>query len=147
MNSKTGDVKANYKKVQDIVSKELPADADFLILPEVWTVGWSCEDFPASAEYLESSETVRFLSDLAKQYSVNIIGGSFIRKMKQGKALNTCPVIDRCGRLVAAYSKNHLYSYCGCSEGDYIRIGDGPVMVTLDGVKIGLTICYDIIFP
>lgn len=147
MNSKTGDVKANYKKVQDIVSKELPADADFLILPEVWTVGWSCEDFPASAEYLESSETVHFLSDLAKQYNVNIIGGSFIRKMKQGKALNTCPVIDRCGRLVAVYSKNHLYSYCGCSEGDYIRIGDGPVMVTLDGVKIGLTICYDIRFP
>lgn len=147
MNSETGNVRANYKKVQDIVSKELPADADFLILPEVWTVGWSCKDFPAAAEYLENSETVQFLSDLAKQYNVNIIGGSFIRKMKQGKSLNTCPVIDRCGRLVATYSKNHLYSYCGCSESDYIKVGDYPVMVTLDGVKIGLTICYDIRFP
>lgn len=29
MNSETGNVRANYKKVQDIVSKELPADADF----------------------------------------------------------------------------------------------------------------------
>mgnify|MGYP001540256795 FL=1 len=58
MNSETGNVRANYKKVQDIVSKELPADADFLILPEVWTVGWSCKDFPAAAEYLENSKTI-----------------------------------------------------------------------------------------
>lgn len=147
MNSKVGDVQANYRKVQEITERELPDDADFLVLPEVWTVGWSCEDFPVTSEYLENSSAVEFLSGLATKHNVNILGGSFIQKMPEGKALNSCPVINRNGELVAVYSKNHLYSYCGCSEGDFVRVGDGPVMVTLDGIKIGLTICYDIRFP
>lgn len=147
MNSKIGDVKANYNKVLSIVERELPSDADLLILPEVWTAGWSCEDFPSCAEFLENSQTVAFLSELAKKYDVNILGGSFIQKLPEGKSLNTCPVIDRNGELVTTYSKIHLYSYCGCSEGDFIKAGDTPVMVTLDGIKIGLTICYDIRFP
>jgi nitrilase len=49
--------------------------------------------------------------------------------------------------LVAIYDKMHLYSYYGDNEGDYITKGSNPVMVKLDGVKIGLTICYDIRFP
>lgn len=147
MNSKIGDIKANHKKVQDIVERELPSGVDFLVLPEVWTVGWSCEDFPASAEPFEDSPTLEFLSKLAKAYDVNILGGSFIQKMPEGKALNSCPVFDRHGRLAAIYSKNHLYSYCGCSEGNFVRVGDCPVLVTLEGIKIGLTICYDIRFP
>ena len=147
MQSVIGDRPANYKKVGDIVNRELEPDVDFLVLPEVWTVGWSCEDFPAAAEDIEKSETVNFLSNIAKTFNVNIIGGSFIQKCVEGKSLNTCPVINRKGELVATYSKCHLYSYCGCCEGDYIKAGDSPVMVNLDDIKIGLTICYDIRFP
>lgn len=148
MNSKIGDVDANYKKVENIVKNELPDKTDFLILPEVWTVGWSCEDFLSSAEFIENSNTIKFLSEIAKNYSVNILGGSFIQKRSGGlKALNTSPVINRNGKLVATYSKNHLYSYCGCSEGNFVESGEYPVLVNLDGVKIGLTICYDIRFP
>ena len=46
MQSVIGDRFANYDKVYSIVKKDLPEDSDFLILPEVWTVGWSCDDFP-----------------------------------------------------------------------------------------------------
>lgn len=147
MCSKIGDREANYKKVKSIIVQELPAEADLLILPEVWTTGWSCEDFVSCAEPIENSPTVAFLSEIAKEYNINILGGSFIQKMPHGKCLNSCPVINRRGELVAVYSKNHLYSYCGCAEGDYIKVGNSPVMVTLDGIKIGLTICYDIRFP
>ena len=76
MNSKVGDVQANYRKVQEITERELPDDADFLVLPEVWTVGWSCEDFPVTSEYLENSSAVEFLSGLATKHNVNILGGS-----------------------------------------------------------------------
>lgn len=142
-----GDRKANYSKVEKIISNELSPDTDLLVLPEVWTVGWSCEDFPKCAEYIDNCETIQFLSDIARQYNVNILGGSFIQKCKDGKSLNTCPVINRDGKLIATYSKNHLYSYCGCSEGDFIKVGDSPVMVNIEGINIGLTICYDIRFP
>lgn len=147
MSSIVGDVNANRQKVLHIVKKELSSDTDFLVLPEVWTVGWSCEDFVNSAENIETSETIQFLSSIAKDYSVNVLGGSFIEKNKDGNFYNTCPVINRDGILVATYSKNHLYSYCGCNEGTYITVGKSPVMVKLDGINIGLTICYDIRFP
>ena len=147
MSSVTGDKKANFKLVENIVARELEKNTDFLVLPEVWTVGWSCDDFLSSAETLDNSDTIKLLSSIAKDYNVNILGGSFILKSDDGKYYNTCPVINRKGELIAMYSKMHLYSYCGCNEGSYITPGKTPVMVNIDGVKIGLTICYDIRFP
>ncbi len=147
MCSKIGDKTANFNKVESIVAQELERDVDFLVLPEVWTVGWSCEDFIKSAEVIQGSDTIKLLSSIAKDYNVNILGGSFIEKGIDGKYYNTCPVINRRGELVTTYSKMHLYSYCGCTEGTYITVGQSPVMVKLDGVNIGLTICYDIRFP
>ncbi len=83
---------------------------------------------------------------MQKKYSTNIIGGSFITE-QNGLYYNTCPVIDRNGKLIASYSKNHLYSYYGCDEGSFITAGKSPVMVNLGGIYFGLTICYDIRFP
>ena len=147
MSSVIGNLNKNRDKVYKIVSNELSADTDLLVLPEVWTVGWSCEDFTAAAENIRNSDTVKLLSEIAKAYNVNILGGSFIEKSLDGNLYNTCPVINRAGELVTAYSKNHLYSYCGCTEGTYITPGKSPVMVNLDGINIGITICYDIRFP
>ena len=147
MQSVIGDRFANYEKVEKILARDLDKGTDLLVLPEVWTVGWSCEDFPAAAENIENSDTINFLSEIAKKYNVNILGGSFIQKIEGQKSLNTCPVINRRGALVVTYSKNHLYSYCGCTEGDYIQPGKSPVMVNIEGINIGLTICYDIRFP
>ena len=58
-----------------------------------------------------------------------------------------CPVINKKGELVCTYDKNHLLSYYGCNEGKYIKRGDNPVLINLDGVKTGISICYDIRFP
>jgi predicted amidohydrolase len=147
MSSKIGNVPANREKILSLLKRDMDYNADFLILPEVWTVGWACEHFVMSAENFEKSPTIKMLSDLAKKYNTNILGGSLIEKTTNGKYYNSCPVINRNGELVAKYSKMHLYSYCGCTEGSYISEGEYPVMVELDGIKIGLTICYDIRFP
>lgn len=146
MGSVLGDVEANIKKVEKLMNEYLPECTDVLVLPEVWTVGWECSKFQNTAQNLSDSSVIKFLSGLAKKYNINIIGGSFITK--QGENFyNTCPVIDRNGHLIATYSKNHLYSYYGCDENKYVSVGDGLVMVNLDGVNFGLSICYDIRFP
>lgn len=147
MCSKIGDKKANFDKVIELITRDVNTDTDIIVLPEVWTVGWSPKHFRESAEYIDKSETIGFLSQIAKEYNTFIIGGSFIEKVNDNKYLNTCPVIDRKGRLFAKYSKNHLFSYYGCEEGKFVDTGDEPVMVNLDGIKVGLTICYDIRFP
>lgn len=146
MSSVIGDIEANIAKIEQLISKFEMSKIDVLVLPEVWTVGWSCSNFIDSAQDLQNSSVLKFLSHLAKTYNINIIGGSFISK-KDGKYYNTCPVFNKLGELVALYDKMHLYSYYGCNEGAYITEGDELCMVELDGVKYGLSICYDIRFP
>lgn len=147
MNSVIGNKQANIEKVYTLVSQNLEAGTDVLILPEVWPVGWDCEEFEKSAENIKSSSVIQFLSKLAQKYNIYVIGGSFIRKTDDGELYNSCPVFNRNGELIAIYDKNHLYSYCGCNEGTYIIPGKNGVVVDIDGIKTGLTICYDIRFP
>ena len=145
MCAKIGDKKSNFTKVEKLFRNI--TNTDIVVLPEVWSIGWDCKIFQANAEYIHNSETISFLSQLAKDKQTVIIGGSIITKDKNGSYYNTCPVINQNGELVATYDKAHLYSYYGCKEGEFITPGLAPVLVELDGVKLGLTICYDIRFP
>ena len=148
MGSVIDDRDKNIKKVEKLLRDNLSKKkADYVFLPEVWTCGWHCESFARFSEDIDFADSISMLKAIAKEYSVNIIGGSFIQKKAGGSLANSCPVINRSGELVCTYEKNHLYSYYGCDEGKYITKGTSPVMVTLDDVKIGLSICYDIRFP
>lgn len=148
-----GNKQENFKKVSDILDekyKELSKKPDIVILPELWAIGWACEEFVKNAEKINDSITLKFLSELAIKYNTNILGGSFVRQTEENnivKYYNTCPVIDRKGNLIATYDKNHLFSYYDDCENKYITEGKNPVIVDVEGVKIGLTICYDIRFP
>ena len=146
MCSKLGDKKANFDKMAFLVKRDINQGVDLIVLPEVWTVGWSPKYFRESAEEINDSETIKFLSDIAKEYNTWVVGGSFISKNNE-HYYNTCPVLNRKGELVALYSKNHLFSYYGCDEGKFVETGNNPVMVNIEGIKTGLTICYDIRFP
>lgn len=146
MESIIGDKFKNFEKILTIVEKNITPDTDIVILPELWAVGWACGEFENSAEDLENSETVEFLMELARKNNVNVLGGSFVRK-ENDNLYNTCPVISRKGELLGLYNKNHLFSYYDDCENKYISEGINPVIVSVEGVKIGLSICYDIRFP
>lgn len=147
MNSKIADIKANCEKIKNLTDKFVDNDTDIIVFPEVWSVGWSCKDFRCCAEDFEDSLALKTLSEIAKEKNSFVIGGSLIEKTHENRYFNTCPVIDRNGNLVTKYSKNHLFSYYGDNEGDYVEVGNGPVMVNIEGINVGLTICYDIRFP
>lgn len=146
MASELGEKEKNISKVKTLIENNIRRNTDIVVLPEVWTVGWACRYFSESAENIESSNIINFLSDIAKKHNVNIIGGSFISN-KNGKLYNTCPVINRQGKLIATYDKCHLFSYYGDNEGDIITNGTNPVIVDIEGIRTGLSICYDIRFP
>ena len=148
MESAISDVDLNIETVRNLLRANIEKydGADFVFLPELWPVGWDCPSFPESAEFLEDSKAVRMLQEIAGEYGVNILGGSFVRK-SGGKLFNSCPVINRKGEIVCVYDKNHLYSYNGDTENQYITAGENPVMADVEGVKVGISICYDIRFP
>ena len=118
MESVIGDKFKNYEKILALTEKTIDSGTDVLILPELWTVGWACDEFVNSAEPL-LGDTIEFLSELAQKNNVNILGGSFVQSL-DGKYFNTCPVINRKGELIATYNKNHLFSYYDDCENKYI---------------------------
>ena len=148
MESAIGNLNLNIETVKKLLEANIEKyqEVDFIFLPELWTVGWDCPSFNNSAEHIETSKAVNMLKEIAKKYQVNIIGGSFVRKDKD-KLFNTCPVINRDGKLICTYDKNHLYSYNGDTENSFITVGKNPVIVNIEGIKLGLSICYDIRFP
>src|SRR5690606_30076189 len=71
----------------------------------------------------------------------------------QRKVFNTAYVFDRQGREIAKYRKTHLFnlaaqgdaiSYC---EADGFIPGDELCTFTVDGWRVGMSVCYDLRFP
>ena len=141
-----GNKKATFDNLQTILEPYRGKRIDFIILPEVWSIGWYCQNFAKEAEILESSPSIDVLKDIAITYKTNVIGGSIILK-KDNKYTNTSPVISRKGKIVTTYDKMHLFSHKGSEENKYITTGSELKILNYNGLKIGLTICYDIRFP
>lgn len=137
----------NFKKVSELLKPYENSSPDLIVLPELWNAGWFCSAYPTIAEGNGSCETVNYLSDLAKKFNANVVGGSYVRKHSESELRNTCPVFNRKGELIAQYDKMHLYSHLGSDEDKYATRGNNPVIASTDVGKLGISICYDIRFP
>lgn len=142
-----GNKSATFNNVQSLLDKYTKEKPDFIIFPEVWSVGWYCKNFHKESETIENSVTINFLKEIAQSFNSNVIGGSLILQRDTYKYTNTCPVISKKGKLLTTYDKMHLFSHKGSEENKYIKTGDELTIVNYKGTKIGLSICYDIRFP
>ncbi len=141
-----GNKKATFRNVESLLENYENEKFDLIVFPEVWSGGWCCKNFDKDSESIENSETIDFLKSVALDFEATVIGGTFIQKC--GEILkNTCPIITKNGKLAATYNKVHLFSHKGSEENKYITNGDELKIIDINGVKIGITICYDIRFP
>ncbi|MFD1852020.1 carbon-nitrogen family hydrolase [Oceanobacillus bengalensis] len=127
--------------IRETVRNEQP---DVLVLPEMWTTAYTLKELEQIAD-VKGEPTTSFLQKLAAMHKVNIIGGSFANK-KAGNFYNSSVVIDKKGSVVHRYDKIHLVPML--DEPKYLAGGTEKAKVfELDGVKMGLIICYDLRFP
>ncbi|AIF44813.1 carbon-nitrogen family hydrolase [Virgibacillus sp. SK37] len=140
-----GDPRANKKKVAEWLGHTMREEKpDAVVLPEMWTTGYTLPDLEVVAE-TNGEPITEFLKKTAITYEVNIIGGSFANK-KDGEFYNTSVTVDRSGDVVYRYDKIHLVPML--DEPRYLTGGKEKVQVfELDGVKAGLIICFDLRFP
>lgn len=114
---------------------------NLLIFPEMTLTGFTMKsnDF---AEELEG-ESHSFFSSLAKKNRSSIMYG--VIEKGQKKNFNTLVHINNQGKIVSTYRKIHPFTY---SKED-INFGKGKslVITSVKGIKIGLSICYDLRFP
>ena len=140
----------NITAVRSMLDSYDGPEADFVVLPEIFTCPYDNSCFPQFAES-SGGETYRFLSDIAREGNRYVIGGS-IPEMDNGKIYNTSFVFDRCGKLIGRHRKIHLFDI-DVKGGQYFKESDvlspGSEITVFDTEfgKMGVCICFDIRFP
>ncbi|SFA87669.1 Carbon-nitrogen hydrolase [Lentibacillus halodurans] len=138
-----GDPKVNFARVSKWVMDAASTGADIIVLPELWDTGYDLKRFDMLADR-EAKATTEFLSDLAEELNVVIVGGSVAEQADDGMK-NTMLVVDANGELVHKYSKLHLFQLM--DEHLHLVEGKDEADFELDGVPSAGFICYDIRFP
>ncbi|MFX3624091.1 MAG: carbon-nitrogen family hydrolase [Ectobacillus sp.] len=138
-----GDVEANVANASKAIEAAMIEAPDVIVLPELWTTGYDLTRLNVLAD-IEGSFSKRILSDWAKQYKVNIVGGSIPKQTAQG-ITNTMYMFDRSGVQSGEYSKVHLFQLM--DEHKYLIAGNEPGHFVVDNVACAGLICYDIRFP
>ena len=145
------DRNANLAAAGDLLTKAADAGADLAVLPEyVDYLGRSAgqpEPEPVDGEF------AAFFAAAAQRLGMWVLAGSFHEIGPDPQhTYNTTLVFDRAGSLAATYRKIHLYDVeipgrVSYRESQSVAAGTEPVVVRVDDVPLGLSICYDLRFP
>jgi nitrilase len=149
----TPDLGANMASARRLVGQAAQGGATLVTLPEYWPVmGMHESDKLAHAEPFGDGPIQQFMSELAQEHQVWLIGGTLPLVSGQAdKVLNTTLVYDPQGKLVVRYDKIHLFGFTrGIESYDEARtIVPGNSVATFEAPfgRVGLSICYDLRFP
>lgn len=140
---------ANLKRAAELARSAKEAGAQIIALPEVFNGPYDTNEFASFAEEGEGP-TRKFLSSLAKELEVILIGGSIIEK-EEGRLYNTCFVYDEEGRLIHRHRKVHLFDIDVPGgqyfmESDVLSAGERFGVFETKYGTFGLAICFDIRF-
>jgi predicted amidohydrolase len=136
-----GDIEANLSTVIDALSE---IDADLVVLPELPFTGYNFKnrrELASLAEDPARSGTMDALVSLCRRKSMYLVTG-FAEKSGD-RIFNSSLLIGPRG-LLRTYRKLHLF----LDEKKVFDPGDIPLEVrSVRGVKVGMMICFDWVFP
>ena len=148
----TEDVDGNITRAVELTDAAAAGGARLVALPEYLHYRGPDEGFRASARPIPGPFTDAF-AGIARSREAWILLGSLAETSgDQEQPFNTSVLIAPTGQVAATYRKIHLFD---------VAVDDGPVdtesarvtagseacVVDVDGVAVGLTICYDLRFP
>lgn len=137
----------NIEKAIKFMDEAVKKDSDIICLSEKFLY-WGKD---RGAESMDSDIITNF-KEYAKKNNVNIILGSLAIKVEGSDNItNTTLVINRKGEIIHRYDKIYMYTV----DKDDLKIDEGKDtikgnklgLVEIDGVKIGIGICFDIRYP
>jgi deaminated glutathione amidase len=142
---------ANLAQAERLLIRAADAGADLALLPEY-------VDYLGPATGLPKPESVdgefgTFFAETARRLGIWVIAGSFHESGPDPeRTYNTSLVFDRAGALAASYRKIHLYDVeipgrVSYRESATVAPGLDPVVIEVEGLRVGLSICYDLRFP
>jgi deaminated glutathione amidase len=137
---------ANLKLVEEYTRSAADAGAAMVLFPEATMCRFGVP-LTDVAEPLDGpwADGVR---RIAADAGITVVAGIFVpADSKDGQARVTNTLIAAGPGVDAHYDKIYLYDAFGFTESRTVAPGHEPVVITVEGVGVGLSLCYDIRFP
>ncbi|MFC0849478.1 MULTISPECIES: carbon-nitrogen hydrolase family protein [Streptomyces] len=138
-----GDVAANLKVLDEAAGRAAATGAGLLVCPEMFLTGYAIgDDVPRLAEAADGPGA-QAVAEIAVRHGLAVLYGY---PERDGETVyNAAQLVDADGRRLANYRKTHLF---GCFEQERFTPGDQQVVqAELNGLRLGIVICYDVEFP
>jgi predicted amidohydrolase len=148
----TADTAANLAAADRLTRAAAADGARLIVLPEKWILIGTGQQLRDGAQTLDGP-AISWARAAAHELVVDLVAGSIAERVPgQEKLSNTSVHVDPSGEIRAVYRKVHMFdvdiegkSY---RESDVEEGGDEIVLSqTVDGVELGMSICYDLRFP
>ncbi|MFD7132587.1 carbon-nitrogen hydrolase family protein [Streptomyces sp. NPDC059894] len=138
-----GSVAGNLEVLDEAAGRAAAAGAGLLVAPEMFLTGYAIGDDIARLAEPADGDSAAAVADIASRHGLALAYGY---PERDGEAVhNAAQLISADGHRLAGYRKTHLF---GCFERDRFTPGGQPVVqAELNGLTVGLVICYDVEFP
>lgn len=136
----TGNLQYNLNRLEFYLEQQR---CDIIILPELFTCGYLFEtrkELMSRAENIYSGRSTEYMIALSEKYSCTIVFG--LAEKENENIFNTAVIVSK-GKYIGKYRKIHLSDY----EKKLFERGDKNQIFDVDGIKIGVQICFDLWFP
>lgn len=151
--SSQADVSANMQKVERLVRQAHGLGARLVCLPEGFAFLGQEKERKLVAEQLPNGVIGTVLGSLSRELDLFILaGGMPVQAPDENRPYNASVLFAPSGNVVAQYCKMHLFDVdlddgTRLCESDGSTAGRQVVVTEVDGIKVGLSICYDLRFP
>ncbi|MFV0137139.1 carbon-nitrogen hydrolase family protein [Streptomyces sp. HMX87] len=138
-----GSTVENLKVLDEAAGRAAAAGAGLLVTSEMFLTGYAIGDGIARLAEPADGDSADAIAETAARHGVAVAYGY---PERDGDAVyNAQQLISADGTRLANYRKTHLF---GCFEREHFTPGGQPVVQTeLNGLTVGLMICYDVEFP
>lgn len=134
------DAEANLEHFSDKLKKIASGETDLIILPEMFTTGFSIHREKIAEE--PSGKGFKWMQRIADEKNCVITGSIAVKE--NGKLYNRLYWVKPGGDF-HTYDKRHLFRMAG--ENEHFTAGTKKLITELKGWKICPLICYDLRFP
>lgn len=133
---------ANHAKVKTLLAQSPPAPGSLVVLPELFSTGFTMNVAGHAEDAAKESET--FLAQTARELGVFLLGGVMNRDAA-GRGLNQSVTFGPDGRELARYTKMQPFNLG--AEGAHYTAGNEIVTFPCGGFVVSPFVCYDLRFP
>jgi predicted amidohydrolase len=151
----TADKSRNLDAAERLVRAAAADGSQLVVLPEKWNLLGAGEELRAGAEPLDGP-TIQAARSWAAELDIHLVAGSIAERVDgHRKLFNTSVLIGPEGQIEASYRKIHMFDVdvggVAYRESEHEQGGEEIVTVelhgALEGIRLGMSVCYDLRFP